>query len=176
MAEKTTMADKTVMTAIVQDTYGSADVLELRDIGKPVIAVHEVLVRMHAARVDRGRVAPDDRVCPARSASRAPGTQDPGSGHGQGGGRGRSRQRGNPVPVPGPLASLGGLDAVAIAAAVFVLDDIPGRGRVGDNAVDAALGDAQAGRDVAQPGARVEGDAQQDPGMVGQETPALHTS
>jgi len=57
MAEKTTMADKTVMTAIVQDTYGSADVLELRDIGKPVIAVHEVLVRMHAARVDRGRVA-----------------------------------------------------------------------------------------------------------------------
>jgi hypothetical protein len=29
------MADKTVMKAIVQDTYGSADVLELRDIGKP---------------------------------------------------------------------------------------------------------------------------------------------
>jgi NADPH:quinone reductase-like Zn-dependent oxidoreductase len=54
MAEKTTMADKTVMKAIVQDTYGSADVLELRDIGKPAIAVDEVLVRMHAAGVDRG--------------------------------------------------------------------------------------------------------------------------
>jgi hypothetical protein len=40
----------------------------------------------------------------------------------------------------------------------------------------AALGDAQAGRDVAQPHARVAGDAQQDPGMAGQEIPALHLS
>ena len=42
------------MKAIVQDTYGSADVLQLRDIGKPEIAVDEVLVRVHAAGVDRG--------------------------------------------------------------------------------------------------------------------------
>ena len=42
------------MKAIVQDTYGSADVLELRDIGTPEIAVGEVLVRVHAAGVDRG--------------------------------------------------------------------------------------------------------------------------
>lgn len=42
------------MKAIVQDTYGSADVLELRDIGKPEIAADEVLVRVHAASVDRG--------------------------------------------------------------------------------------------------------------------------
>ena len=42
------------MKAIVQDTYGSADALELRDIGKPEIAVGEVLVRVHAAGVDRG--------------------------------------------------------------------------------------------------------------------------
>lgn len=42
------------MKAIVQDSYGSADVLEFRDIGKPEIAGDEVLVRVHAAGVDRG--------------------------------------------------------------------------------------------------------------------------
>jgi NADPH:quinone reductase-like Zn-dependent oxidoreductase len=42
------------MKAIVQNTYGSADVLELRDIGKPEIAAGEVLIRVHAAGVDRG--------------------------------------------------------------------------------------------------------------------------
>jgi NADPH:quinone reductase-like Zn-dependent oxidoreductase len=42
------------MRAIVQDTYGSADVLELRDIDKPTIGDDEVLVRVHAAGVDRG--------------------------------------------------------------------------------------------------------------------------
>jgi len=42
------------MKAIVQDTYGSADVLELRDIDRPGIADDEVLVRVHAAGVDRG--------------------------------------------------------------------------------------------------------------------------
>jgi hypothetical protein len=40
--------------AIVQDSYGSADALELRDIGKPEIAGREVRVRVHAAGVDRG--------------------------------------------------------------------------------------------------------------------------
>ena len=42
------------MKAIVQDTYGSADVLELRNIAAPEIAAGEVLVRVHAASVDRG--------------------------------------------------------------------------------------------------------------------------
>jgi NADPH:quinone reductase-like Zn-dependent oxidoreductase len=42
------------MKAIVQDTYGSADVLELRDIDRPEIGDDEVLVRVHAAGVDRG--------------------------------------------------------------------------------------------------------------------------
>jgi len=42
------------MKAIVQDSYGSTDVLELRDIDKPEIADDEVLVRVHAAGVDRG--------------------------------------------------------------------------------------------------------------------------
>jgi hypothetical protein len=47
-------ARETTMKAIVQDAYGSADVLELRDIDKPEIAENEVLVRVHAAGVDRG--------------------------------------------------------------------------------------------------------------------------
>jgi len=37
------------MKAIVQDRYGSADVLELRDIDVPVIGENDVLVRVHAA-------------------------------------------------------------------------------------------------------------------------------
>jgi NADPH:quinone reductase-like Zn-dependent oxidoreductase len=41
------------MKAIVRDTYGSPDVLELRDIDKPEIADNEVLVRVHAAGVGR---------------------------------------------------------------------------------------------------------------------------
>ncbi len=42
------------MKAIVRDIYGSADVLELRDIDKPEIGVDEVLLRVHAAGVDQG--------------------------------------------------------------------------------------------------------------------------
>ena len=42
------------MKAIVQDMYGSPDVLELRDIDKPVIGDYDVLVRVHAAGVDQG--------------------------------------------------------------------------------------------------------------------------
>jgi hypothetical protein len=66
------------------------------------------------------------------------------------------------------------LDLEAVAAAVFLLDHVSGCGQVGDDAVRAALGDAQAGRDVAQPRAGVAGDAQQHPGVAGQETPARH--
>src|ERR687885_1777211 len=42
------------MKAIVHDAYGSADLLEFRDIPTPVIGDDEVLVRVHAAGVDRG--------------------------------------------------------------------------------------------------------------------------
>ena len=42
------------MKAIVQDTYGSADVLEVRDIAPPSIGEEDVLVRVAAAGVDRG--------------------------------------------------------------------------------------------------------------------------
>ena len=37
------------MKAIVQDTYGSADVLELKDIDIPVVGDADVLIRVHAA-------------------------------------------------------------------------------------------------------------------------------
>jgi NADPH:quinone reductase-like Zn-dependent oxidoreductase len=40
--------------AIVQDKYGSPDVLELRDIDKPIVGDRDLLVRVHAAAVDPG--------------------------------------------------------------------------------------------------------------------------
>jgi NADPH:quinone reductase-like Zn-dependent oxidoreductase len=42
------------MRAIVQDGYGNADVLRLAQIATPTIADNEVLVRVHAAGLDRG--------------------------------------------------------------------------------------------------------------------------
>lgn len=42
------------MRAIVQDRYGSADVLELREIDRPVVGDDEVLVRVRAAGLDPG--------------------------------------------------------------------------------------------------------------------------
>ena len=43
------------MKAVAQDTYGSPDVLELRDIDKPEIGDDEVLVRVRAAGVKHSR-------------------------------------------------------------------------------------------------------------------------
>lgn len=42
------------MRAIVQNAYGSVDVLRLAEIDKPDIAADEVLVKVHAAGMDRG--------------------------------------------------------------------------------------------------------------------------
>jgi NADPH:quinone reductase-like Zn-dependent oxidoreductase len=42
------------MQAIVQDRYGSAEVLQLRDIDKPAVGVDDVLLRVHAAGVHIG--------------------------------------------------------------------------------------------------------------------------
>jgi hypothetical protein len=66
------------------------------------------------------------------------------------------------------------LDLIAVAAAVFVLDDVSGRGQVRDDAVRAALGDTHGGGDVPQPRTRILRDAQQHPGVIGQEAPSLH--
>jgi hypothetical protein len=66
------------------------------------------------------------------------------------------------------------LDLVSVAAAVFVLDHVAGCGQVGEDAVGAALGDVQAGCDVAQPRVRVASDAQRHPGVAAQEAPSRH--
>ena len=42
------------MKAIVHEEYGTTEVLELRDIERPEVGPNEVLVRVHAAGVDRG--------------------------------------------------------------------------------------------------------------------------
>lgn len=42
------------MQAVVQDTYGSADVLRLAQLPRPTAGEDEVLVRVHAAGLDRG--------------------------------------------------------------------------------------------------------------------------
>ncbi|MFJ5694999.1 NAD(P)-dependent alcohol dehydrogenase [Arthrobacter sp. NPDC093125] len=47
-------AGETPMRAIVQEAYGSADVLHLASIARPAIGEKEVLVRVHAAGLDRG--------------------------------------------------------------------------------------------------------------------------
>jgi hypothetical protein len=44
----------TTMRAIVQDTYGSADVLRIWQIARPVPGAGQVLVRAAAAGLDRG--------------------------------------------------------------------------------------------------------------------------
>jgi NADPH:quinone reductase-like Zn-dependent oxidoreductase len=47
-------AEVASMKAIVQDAYGSTEVLELREIDRPVPKDNEVLVRVHAAGLHRG--------------------------------------------------------------------------------------------------------------------------
>src|SRR5580693_6067602 len=66
------------------------------------------------------------------------------------------------------------LDLVAVAAGHLSALSPTWLGEVGDDAVGAALGDAQAGRDVARPRAGVVCDAHQQPGVAGQETPVRH--
>ncbi|HEX2805395.1 MAG TPA: NAD(P)-dependent alcohol dehydrogenase [Kineosporiaceae bacterium] len=47
-------AVRPTMTALVRDTYGWADVLDVRQVERPTITGGEVLVRVHAAGLDRG--------------------------------------------------------------------------------------------------------------------------
>ena len=42
------------MRAVVQDSYGAPDVLELREIDRPPLGPDDVLVRVHAAGIDQG--------------------------------------------------------------------------------------------------------------------------
>jgi NADPH:quinone reductase-like Zn-dependent oxidoreductase len=53
MGQESTMPDrKRTMKAIVSERYGPPDLLELREIAKPVIEDHQVLVRVHASSVN----------------------------------------------------------------------------------------------------------------------------
>jgi NADPH:quinone reductase-like Zn-dependent oxidoreductase len=51
---ETTKATQNTMRAVVQDTYGFADVLRIAQIATPKVAENEVLIRVHAAGLDRG--------------------------------------------------------------------------------------------------------------------------
>src|ERR1700730_10345907 len=48
----TDTADETKMKAVVQHAYGTADVLELREIDRPTMGANEVLIRVRAAGVN----------------------------------------------------------------------------------------------------------------------------
>jgi NADPH:quinone reductase-like Zn-dependent oxidoreductase len=50
----TTETDTTTMQAVVQDSYGSADVLHVAQVARPEVADNEVLLRVRAAGLDRG--------------------------------------------------------------------------------------------------------------------------
>src|SRR4051794_14599610 len=54
MTTPTTATPTTTMRAVIQDRYGSSEVLRLARVARPVIAEHEVLVRVGAAGLDRG--------------------------------------------------------------------------------------------------------------------------
>ncbi len=55
MTTRQRTADGITMQAITQDRYGEAEhVLRLEEIGRPTISDEEVLLRVHAAGVDRG--------------------------------------------------------------------------------------------------------------------------
>src|SRR5437773_12446024 len=51
---RATTTRTTTMKAVVQDTYGTSEVLELRDVAKPEIGEREVLVQVRAAGVNPG--------------------------------------------------------------------------------------------------------------------------
>lgn len=53
-SERAASTGEVLMRAVVQQAYGSADVLHLAHIPRPTIGESEVLVRVHAAGLDRG--------------------------------------------------------------------------------------------------------------------------
>jgi len=64
-----------------------------------------------------------------------------------------------------------GPDAVTIAAADALPDEVLLRLELLQDALNGPLGDPDAGRDVADPGLGVLPDAEKDVGVVGQESP-----
>ena len=88
------------MKAMVQDTYGSADVLELREIDIPVIGDDQVLVCVRAAGVNPADWGDHERPAVHRPPRiRAAEAEDPCSRHRRcWGGRGH-RHQGDKVPA-----------------------------------------------------------------------------
>src|SRR5262249_55347660 len=70
----------------------------------------------------------------------------------------------------GPVAA----DAVAVAPADTLADEVLLRLELLQDALNSPLGDADAVRDVANPGLGVFPDAEKDVGVVGQESPGRH--
>ena len=54
MTNPKTAAPTTTMRAVVQDRYGSSEVLRIAEVARPAISAHEVLVQVRAAGLDRG--------------------------------------------------------------------------------------------------------------------------
>ena len=67
-------------------------------------------------------------------------------------------------------------DLVAVAPAVAAFDDISGGDEVRDDPERAPLGDFEGRRDLAQAHPGVPSDAEQRPGVVGEEVPVAHTA
>jgi NADPH:quinone reductase-like Zn-dependent oxidoreductase len=51
---RSSTTEEATMQAVVQDEYGEADVLRLEDVDRPAVGDGEVLLRVHAAGLDRG--------------------------------------------------------------------------------------------------------------------------
>ena len=74
--------------------------------------------------------------------------------------------------LDGVAEGLLGVECVVVSAAGFGGCEDAGGGEFGDDFLDGTFGDADAGGDVAEAGVRVEGEADQDVGVVGEEGPA----
>ena len=89
------------MKAIVQDRYGGLDTLDYRDIDQPVPKDNQVLVRVHAAGLDRGvwhvMAGLPYLIRFVGFGVRRP--KGPGSGHGRRRDRRGGRQGRDPVPA-----------------------------------------------------------------------------
>ena len=72
------------MRAVVQDTYGTADVLHLAQVDRPEIAANEVLVQVAGGRCRPGHGAPalGQALRDAGHGVRVPEAEEPGAGAG----------------------------------------------------------------------------------------------
>jgi NADPH:quinone reductase-like Zn-dependent oxidoreductase len=87
------------LKAIVRDTYGSPEVLELRDIDIPEYADEEVLVHVHAAGVGRDVWHIMTGLPHTPRGLWLPRAQEPRHRLGHGRGRGGTRQERDPLPA-----------------------------------------------------------------------------